>query len=300
MGTWAGLVVQGGVVVAVRDRAFVPLTVLIMAVTAVSCSKAEGADYGDGSAAPESTPSIIIPSSPAKATPAKDCKQSTVALSPKAEMEGVQLEASTDPTLTSMLLKNTGSLSVIVVPDANFTTRLVAAPYASPTDDASKAALSAAVNSGSLGVDSGLPAYVPLSQVFIVPPQWAVCALTDVVKETAGVRYMRDKRSSAEYFVAKGLADALFSKFKAPKAAPALLKCTKNTLQLLKEHPDLQGAEFYAEILGAKSSCRAGYKALLGNDEHAAQQTGTSVLNVLEGTPALLETTRLYDALAQG
>ena len=45
-------------------------------------------------------------------------------------MDGVLLDASTDPTRSSLLLKNTGSLSVIVIPDACLRTRLVAAPYA--------------------------------------------------------------------------------------------------------------------------------------------------------------------------
>ncbi|MGY4769574.1 hypothetical protein ACXC9Q_21870 [Kribbella sp. CWNU-51] len=274
-----------------------PLAVLIATVAVAGCSSAEGADSGDGTVG---TPSIVIPRTPtAVLKPAKDCSQATEPLEPESQMDGVRLDASTDPTHTSLLLKNTGSLSVIVVPDASFASRLVMAPYANPTDQASKAALNAVTHSGPLGPDRGLPPYVPSTQVFIVPPQWAVCALTDDVREAAGVRYLRDKVSSAEYFVAKGLADQLVSKFESKKTGPTLIRCVKNTLQLLRAHPDLADVELYAEILGAESTCRAGYKELLGHDERATERTGTTVLNMLERTPRLLETTRLFEALAR-
>ena len=285
-----------GVIVAMRNRVLAPFAVLIAMVAVAGCSSAEG-DSGDGTTV--TTPEIVIPTTPAVLKPAADCSKSTVPLDPVSEMDGVRLDASTDPTRTSLLLTNTGSLSVIVVPDASFASRLVAAPYANPTDRASKAALTAVTHSGPLGPDRGLPPYVPSTQVFIVPPQWAVCALTDDVREAAGVRYLRDKVSSAEYFVAKGLADQLVSKFESKKTGPTLIRCVKNTLQLLRAHPDLADVELYAEILGAESTCRAGYKTLLGQDERAAERTGTTVLNLLERTPRLLETTRLFQALAR-
>ena len=282
---------------AVRGRALMPFAVLIATLAVAGCSSTDGADSGDGTTV--GTPSILIPRTPtAVLKPATDCLQSTEPLEPESQMDGVRLDASTDPTHTSLLLKNTGSLSVIVVPDAGFASRLVTAPYANPTDQASKAALNAVTNSGPLGPDRGLPAYVPATQVFIVPPQWAVCALTDDIREAAGVRYLRDKVSSAEYFVAKGLADQLLSRFQSNKARPTLIRCVKNTLQLLRAQPDLADVELYAEILGAESTCRAGYKELLGHDERATERTGTTVLNMLERTPRLLETTRLFEALA--
>jgi hypothetical protein len=285
-----------GVIVAMRNRVLAPFAVLIAMVAVAGCSSAEG-DSGDGTTV--TTPEIVIPTTPVVLKPAADCSKSTVPLDPVSEMDGVRLDASTDPTRTSLLLTNTGSLSVIVVPDASFASRLVAAPYANPTDRASKAALTAVTHSGPLGPDRGLPPYVPSTQVFIVPPQWAVCALTDDVREAAGVRYLRDKVSSAEYFVAKGLADQLLPQFDAKTVSPTLQRCTKATLEMLKVRKDLLGVELYAEILDAKSTCRAGYKALLGNDERAAQRTGTAVLNLLERTARLLETSKLYEALAQ-
>jgi hypothetical protein len=285
--------------VAVRGRAFMPFAVLIVAITAVACSSADGSGDTDGGTTVVPTPSIVVPTTPPVLKAAADCKKSAVPLLPEAEVDGVQLEVSTDPSLTSLLLKNTGSLSVIVIPDASFTTRLLAAPYASPTDEASKAALSATVTAGNTDADRGLPSYLPKSQVIVLPPQWAVCGLTDDVRRTAGVRYLRDKKSSAEYAVAKGLADQLVPQLDVKKVRPTLNRCTKATLQVVKERKDLLGVELYAEILGRDSACRDSYKALLGNDERATQRTDTAVLNLLERTGRLLENSRLFEAHAE-
>ena len=88
------------------------------------------------------------------------------------------------------------------------------------------------------------------------------------------------------------------SQFAANKVRPTLNRCAKDTLQVLKERKDLQGVELYAEVLSMDSGCRAGYKALLGNDERATQRTDTAVLNLLERTARLLETSKLFEALA--
>ena len=176
-----------------------------------------------------------------------------------------------------------------------FTSRLVTAPYANPTDQASQAALIAVTNSGHWVLIAACRRTFRATQVFIVPPQWAVCALTDDIREAARVRYLRDKVSSAEYFVAKGLADQLLSRFESNKAKPTLIKCVKNTLQLLR--PSRPGGHRAVRRDPRRGvHVRAGYKALLGHDERATQRTGTTVLNVLERTPRLLETTRLFEA----
>jgi len=254
------------------------------------CSNASGADQSGGGPI---TP-FALPSSAQPLRAVADCSKSDIPLDPASAMDGVRLDASTDETQTSLLLKNTGNLSVIVVPDARFTTRLVTARLHNPKDAASVAALSAVNGSGSLATVTELPTGLPTSQVFIVPPDWAVCALTDDVSEIASVRYLRDKASSAEYFVAKGLADQLLPQKKKP--ANALLECTRDTLQMLKEHPDLPDVQMYAELLGGESKCRASYEALLSHDEKAAQRTGTMVLNLLERAPRLLATTKLFEA----
>jgi len=210
------------------------------------------------------------------------------------------LEASTDDTGTSLLLKNTGSLSVLVIPDAGWTTRVTIAPHANPTDAASKAALAAVAGAGGLQTVTELPPGIPQSQVFIVPPDWAVCGLTDNVQNVASLRYLRDKATSAEYFVAKGLADQVIARSMPPakKTSQTLLNCAKGTQQLLKERADLQDVALYAELLNTESACRSSFKALLSNDERATQQTSSRLLNLLERAPRLLENTRLFLALA--
>lgn len=281
-------------------RALAPIAVLIVAVVAAGCSSAEGADYSGIDTTGVPTPSIIVPSTSAKDKPATDCSKSTKELAPQSEMEGVRLTASTDPTGTSLLLQNTGSLAVIVVPDANFRSRLVAAPYANPTDEPSKSALIATSASRSLSTIREVPAYVPTAQMVLLPPQWAICALTDSLGETASVRYLRDKMASAEYFVTKGLAGQLLPKLSPNQIKPALVTCAKATLNLMKGSPDLPDVELYAEILGPELTCRPRYKALLGDDERATQRLGTTVLNQLERSPRLLGNSRIFEATAQG
>ncbi|MEU4192332.1 hypothetical protein AB0E69_10555 [Kribbella sp. NPDC026611] len=282
-----------GVVVSVRGRVVMPCTVFLLAVA--GCSNSDAA----GSAPTAPTPSIVVPKTPRVVKAATDCKQSTEKLPAESETDGVQLDVSTDPSGTSLLLKNTGSLTVIVIPDSNFTTRLTAAPYANPKDQSSRAALIAVNNSGGLAMVHEIPGYVPVTQTVTLPPQWAVCALTDDLKEIAGVRYLQDKPSSAEYFVTKGIADQLLAKFAPDKIRPTLIRCAKSALNVLKTHPEMSDVEQYAEILGTRSACRGSYKALLGGKERDAEQLGGTVLNRLQGAPRLEDNSRLYDALAR-
>ena len=249
---------------------------------------------------PVAEPPPIVTPTFSTLKPAADCSKSDVELPPVSGDEGVLLAASTDDTGTSLLLKNTGSLSVLVIPDSAWTTRVTAAPYANPSDAASKAALSAVTRAGGLQAVRELPTGIPLSQVFIVPPQWAVCGLTDDVSKVASLRYLRDKTTSAEYFVAKGLADQVISRFTPPakKTSQTLLNCAKGTQQLLKERGGLRDIELYAELLSTEGACRSSFKALLSNDERATQQTSSRILNLLERAPRLLENTRLLLALA--
>jgi hypothetical protein len=284
---------QGGDVVMMRGRAWGITAVLTVVLAAAGCGRETEVPAGE--ATPIRTPTY----SPLK--PATDCTGSDIELAPVSGMDGVRLEASTDQTGTSLLLRNTGSLSVLVVPDAYWRTRLTSAPYANPTDAASNAALAAVTRAGGLTAVTELPARIPLGQVFIVPPQWAVCGLTDDVREVATVRYLRDKTTSAEYFVAKGLADQLYARFTSlpQKTGQTLISCAKGMQQILKERIDLADIELYAQLLSTETTCRASFKALLSNDERATQQTSTRLLNLLERTPRLLENTRLFLALAQ-
>ncbi|MFG1819269.1 hypothetical protein ACGFIF_36285 [Kribbella sp. NPDC049174] len=276
----------------VRGRAWGMAALAVMVVAAAGCGSEEEAPIG-------TQPPIVTPTF-ATVKPAADCSGSDLVLPPVSGDEGVSLEASTDDTGTSLLLKNTGSLSVLVIPDAEWTTRVIAAPHANPTDAASKAALAAVAGAGGLQAVTELPPGIPQSQVFIVPPEWAVCGLTDDVRNVASLRYLRDKTTSAEYFVAKGLADQVLARFTPPakKTSQTLLNCAKGTQQLLKERADLEDVALYAELLNTEGACRSSVKALLSNDERATQQTSSRILNLLERAPRLLENTRLFLALA--
>jgi hypothetical protein len=294
VGTW-GLGIQGGFIVAVRCRAVMPSLLLSGALVAVAaCSNSDGSD--EPTTVP--SPSIVISRSQPALKAATDCSQSKQQLPPESQADGVVLQTSTDRSRTSLLLKNTGSLSVVVIPDASFTSRLVSAPQANPTDQASKAALIAVNNGGGLATVQTIPAYVPRTQVVTLPPGWAVCALTDNVDETASVRYLQDRTSSAEYFVAKGLADQLLTKHSPAKTTPALIRCAKATVDAIKTNPGLPDIELYAGILGNDSPCHSSYKSLVGGNEHAAQQLGSAVLNQLEGAPRLVPTSALFETTA--
>jgi len=283
-----------------RGRALVPtvIAVVITALGAAGCSSAVGSEYVGADAPTISAPPVSRkPSTPLKA--ATDCTTATRRLQAVTAVDGVRLEAATDPARTALLLKNTGNLAVIVVPDAKWNTRVLPAPAASPTDKASATALSAVTNSGILSPLIKLPGNVPSTQALIVPPGWAVCGLTDKVGEVAGVRYLREKTASAEYFVLKALADQAVA-VKTPAAQTfyaGLLRCGKATRLLLKERVDLEDIEFYAELLEAGSPCQLAFETLFSNDA-TAQRAMANALSRLERVPHLLENTLLLEAQA--
>lgn len=258
------------------------------------------ASCGPEADTPVAEPTPIVVPTFTTLKPAADCSGSDLELPAVAGDEGVLLEASTDDSGTSLLLKNTGNLSVLVVPDADWSTRVTTAPSANPTDAASRAALIAVTRAGGLQTVRELPVGIPQSQVFIVPPQWAVCGLTDDVGKVAGLRYLREKTTSAEYFLVKALADQAYARSKpsAQKVNRTLLTCARGTQQLLKEQPDLPDIELYAQVLDRESACRTSFKALLSTSERITQQTVTRLLNLLERSPRLLENSTLLEALA--
>lgn len=278
---------------ALRSRALLPcVAMLVIAGCAAGCS----APDGDG--APEAgPPPIVLSRTPAAVEPATSCAESKETLPPAADTDGVVLTASTDPSRTSLLLKNTGSLTVVVVPDASFSSRLIAAPYANPKDSASRSALIAVNNGGGTELH-GVPTYVPKTQIVTLPPQWAICALSDNVKETASVRYVQNQASSAQYFVVKALADQLLRRTSMERSRATLIRCARTTATMLKANPDLPDIELYVAILGPRSACRAGYTALLHGDERAAGQLGANALNQLGSAPRLLPDSPLLGVTA--
>ncbi|TDC25919.1 hypothetical protein [Kribbella albertanoniae] len=278
------------------------VAVVILALGVAGCSSAVGSEYvGEDvptTPVPKSATSSKKPTTTQQAV-ATDCSKSTRRLPALTAADGVRLEAATDVSRTTLLLKNTGNLAVIVVPDATWNTRVLPAPFASPIDNAAKTAQSAVANSGILSPQVKLPGNVPSTQALIVPPGWAVCGLTDKAGEVAGLRYLRDKTASAEYFVLKALADqAVAVKEPAPQTFYAgLLRCGKATKQLLKERVDLQDIEFYAELLRTGSPCQLAFETMLPS-ETSAQRAMAQALSRLERVPHLQENTQLFEAQA--
>lgn len=279
---------------AVRSQAFLLCAALAAGLVVSGCSAANGSDTPTTELP---TPSIVVPKSPGALKAATTCAQSTQPLPTEAGADGVELTASTDPSRTSLLLKNTGSLTVVVVPDAEFSSRLTVASYANPKDAASRAALIAVNNSGG-ETAPGIPQYAPKGQVITLPPHWAICALTDNVQEIASVRYVQDRVSSAKYFVAKAVADQLLRKISSKRSGPTLIRCARDTATTVATNTTLPDIELYVEIVGPRSACRAGYQALLHGDDRAAGQLGATVLNQLGSAPRLLPNSALLSTTA--
>ncbi|MFK4084392.1 hypothetical protein ACI2LF_09820 [Kribbella sp. NPDC020789] len=272
----------------------------VMTLGAAGCSSASGSEYVGEDVPTAPVPNPVSSKKPV-ATPkaAADCTKSTRRLPAVTAVDGIRLEAATDTSRTSLLLKNTGNLAVIVVPDAKWNTRILPAPFVSPADAASKTVLSAVANSGILSPLIKLPGNVPASQALIVPPGWAVCGLTDNPSEVAGVRYLRDKVASAEYFVLKALADqAVAVRTPAPQTFySGLLRCGKATRLLLKERVDLEDIEFYAELLRTGSPCQLAFRTLLPS-ESSSELAMAQAVSRLERVPHLQENTPLFETQA--
>ncbi|MEV4264316.1 hypothetical protein [Kribbella sp. NPDC049584] len=248
------------------------------------CSSTEGSN---GSSPVTETPSIVLPRTTGPVKAAADCSHSTEELPAEAQADGVALAATTDPTRTSLLLKNIGGLTVIIMPDAGFTSRLIAAPSGNPTDLPSRAALIAVNNSGGLAGVLDIPVFMPKNQVIVVPPEWGVCVLSDSLKEFATARYLQDKGTTAQYFLTKALADQLLDNNSLARTQPTLIRCAKSTADVIKGKPTLSDIEQYVEILAPGSPCRNSYQALLHSSPDAADELATAVLSELQATPRL-------------
>lgn len=253
------------------------------------------AGCGSGEGEPQPTP-------PTQTTPvaAADCASSDVLLPQDSSVPGVTFTLSTDPTGTSLLMKNTGELSAVVIPDEDGTTRLTTAPYANPTDELSAAALEAVRNTGYAPSVPGMPFGIAQDQIYFVPPEWAVCALSDRIGVVARTRYLQDKQSSVMYYTTKRLGGEL-SAYVTPqqmKNNRTLVSCAQGAGDVVQRYPGLEGLDLYAEVIGDGSACRSAYKLLLSNDEQATRTVQKKALDFLERSPRLLKTTEFVLALA--
>ncbi len=250
----------------------------------------------------ESTTAEPKTAEPKTAEPAaapSGCEGSQLELADATAIAGVTLKLLTDATNTTLLLTNSGSLSVAVFPPEDGTTRLAAAPYANPSDAASVEALHAVASVANPNNVPEMPQGVPLSQVYFVPPGWSVCATTGDLSQAAHVRYLRDKASSATYFATKALGDQLV-KFVTPKSIQkmqTLETCAKETDTMLTSTPRLTDTDLYTGLITGGTACRSSFNALLGDAEEA-KSAETGALKWLERTPQLLENSKFFVALA--
>lgn len=272
---------------------------LILSITAAGCGSSTGgqeAEAGPTSGATVEPP----PAFPVARRAATDCSSATVPATQSGATQGVSASTTTDVTGTSLLLKNTGQLALVVVPVG--TTRLQPAPEANPSDLASQLALNALASTFFPSAVPGLPDGVPADQVFVVPPDWAVCALTGRLDTSARVQFLSDKASTAKYALVKKLSDDAVGMLTPPrlKNQQALLACARGMDRLLKDEPTLNGFDLYATAVRAGTACQSSYVALLGSsDPQAAQRTESRLLGLLKKSPTLIENTRLVTALVR-
>lgn len=243
-------------------------------------------------------PTIVEPTVEPLVAPSS-CEDSDLTLADATAPPGVTLKLSTDSTNTTLLLTNSGSLSVAVFPHQDGRTHLAAAPYANPSDAASIEALNAVASVANPNSVPEMPAGVPLDQVYFVPPGWSVCGTTGDLNQAAQVRYLRDKASSATYFATKALADQ-FVKFFTPKSmqrAQTLETCARETNTLLTDTPSLTNSDLYTGLITGGTACRSSFKALLGDAEEA-RSAESGALKWLKRTPQLLENSKFFIALS--
>jgi len=259
---------------------------------------AGGGDPGGTDEGGVGTGESADPNSGTGAAPAT-CEGSDEQLPNADDLRGVSLARYTDPTGTSLLLTNNGTLSVVIVPPPDGSTTLATAPYANPTDPASVVALEAVAAAANPNAVPGIPAGVPFDQVYFVPPGWSVCGTTGDTAVAASVRYLRDKVSSATYFTTKALAEPIIQ-YVTPGAlrrSQTLIACARSVTELLSTRPDLDDINLYMGVIKGQTSCRSSYATLLG-DSAKADKTESRALTWLERIPKLLEDSKLVFALA--
>ena len=275
----------------------------LAAVVALGVAGCGSNDESGDSSSTDSNSGDSYPTTPATQpqSAATTCESADVTLPDATAVEGVTFTLTTDPTGTSLLMKNSGPLTAVVVPDISGPSRLSQAPYANPSDAASEAALFAVARSGFAARVPGLSAGVPADQVYVVPPDWAVCVLSGRLGIPARARFLQDKEASLQYRTTRFLAGELqgFLTPESLKNGNTLLACARGAADVLQGHPDLQGFDLYAAVVGDGSACRTAYKLVVGEDEVAARGIQSRILTALERSPALHDTTQFVLAIAR-
>lgn len=258
---------------------------LILCITTAGCA-------GDGSTSDTGTQQPPASLTPPRA--ATDCSSSTTPVGQTGVTQGVSASTTTDATGTSLLLKNTGQLSLVVVPAG--ATRLTEAPDASPGDEASMLALNQVARTFTPSAVPGLR--VGVNGAFVVPAEWAVCALTDQLGTPAGVEFLSDKASTAKYTLAKAVFDFAEGRLTPPQLArqESFTACVQGVDTVLRTRPELNGFDLYAETVGTGFSCRSIAQLASNSDAPAAE---SRLLALLKKSPTLIENGRLVAAFVR-
>jgi hypothetical protein len=247
---------------------------------------------GPGSDLPPVTDPAATVALPPGTTPG-DCAGATVPASVSSELVGL-VEASTDPSGASLLVKNTSLLTLIVVPGTDGATTLQPTPELNPGDDAHALALEALVSSNIFAADTDVPPGVPANQVYVVPPDYSVCGTTSDSGGVASVRIQRDRLASAAWRLGFSVTQKLVGLFTpaAIRSARTISTCVNGSIDLLRSRPDLSDFTFYDTALGTASTCYSGVSGLLrsaGEPAAEAPETRSVLLKGLKRLPQMVE-----------
>jgi hypothetical protein len=241
------------------------------------------------------TPGPIGPTTPAGF--ADDCRGSDNAVTPQAgALPGGTFSLRTDNSRTSLLITNTSLVTLVVVPQT-VGTRLAESPYADPTDLLSTTALNAVIGTDLPRNDPTVAGFasrdgIPYDQIFVVPPQWSVCALGLVPAAFIAM----DRFATAEYKVTMAIGQAI-SNSVTPQIlsrANTLQKCATGTYNFLNTNPDPNSFEFYSGVIGTGSDCYKSYTLLVNDDAAAAGATEARAAQILDETPSLIEDSEFF------
>jgi hypothetical protein len=283
-----------------RCRAILLLLALLFSAAVTAC---DGHDDNGGDDVVTPTDAVTptdVATSTLALTPPSDCQGSTEQLPNATGVKDVTVELATDLTKTTLLLTNRGPMSIAVIPPADGSARLDEAPYADPDDPVAVAGINAVMFSANASLVPGMPEGVPPDQVYFVPPDWAVCVTTGNLLKPAAARYLRDKVTSAVYFAATALDDALEERLRGESFAKSqtLITCARDTVNLLTNTPDLADTDLYADVITGQTACRSAYNSLLHSDAEA-QETGSRALRLLDRVPQLLEDSKFALAIVR-
>src|SRR5215470_8250702 len=238
-------------------RNFIARPALFLCVTIISVNAL--AACGSNSPPPSrpsyspSPPSLSLPPpSPTNSslTAATDCSQPNTDVPTSSAFPPDTYSAKTDSTRTSLLIQNTGPLTLFVTAEEN--TVLQPTPDINPTDPADNLALKALV-----GSDVFQPYYsagYTAPGVYVLPPGYGVCGTVPYIYQIAKVTIWRDRDASAAWFATHSLTQALYGRLESiklnnDKTVQAMVTCANGTVSVASSNPDWSDADLYANVM---------------------------------------------------